>query len=1004
MKNAGWASLLPSPQNGLHDPNFSKPLSSWPAFLVLSLALMLTAMTTWQRWLAAEDTSRHGLALVADELAVKLKSRLAAQSMLLHSSAVLWTATSQPGPELWSGLVGALRAQNVFDSVLGIGFVQADNPAHSRVLFHEPLSATEGRLLGYDMQSDPALHQALERARDSNRTVVSGEVSLATGVPFEPMPVVLLVKPVYAGGQPVQTQAQRRVALTGWLYIPVRMNELLALLLDEDARGTDQALAQGQRAAAQGLIASIREIPSAEQGGSPFQKTAAHGPLVMDSLLQHQRVLDVDGRSWVLTVAKQQPDAGVDRSQVWISLAAGLALSLLLFGLILSMIRTQLRARQLARQFTRKLRRTERALRLSESRLRSTLDTLPYLLVELDLQGRYHDFHGPSDQLPSLARVLEDRQTVLDVLPPPAARVYLNALHEAMETGRAVGYQLSIDQAEGERWYELSVSRKPMSPGALPRFIVLSRDITEQRANQISLQRALAFQSSMLDASSHAVIATSRRGAITHYNRGAETMFGHMAADMVGEGAVQRLIAPSELLARAKALDLPITPAGGVSFEALATIAIGATVTLNEGQPQEWQAIRRDGSTFPALMMAMTLRGGDNGVADGFLFVIIDVSERARNRLALQAAMAAAEKANQAKSRFLAAASHDLRQPLAALQLYLGLMRGQMALSSPELMHNVDDCVSSLTELLDDLLDVSKLDAGVVTVERSDFLVDTLLRRQLSVHAAAANGKGLRLRFRQSNFICRTDPILLGRVVSNLVSNAIRYTQHGGVLMACRQREGRWWVEVRDTGIGIPPDQTQVIFEEFRQLDNQARNRGSGLGLAIVAKIAGLLGTEVRVRSTPGRGSLFAIELPAGRMLERSDMPPLLDQPTHRLRVALADDNIQILRALGLLMRGEGHTVVSGVNGNELMSGLADQAPDLVISDFRLGAGETGFDVIERVRERFGIDVPALIITGDTDPVMIRSMAAHDIEVQFKPLKPADLLALVSRVAARIQP
>jgi CheY-like chemotaxis protein len=224
------------------------------------------------------------------------------------------------------------------------------------------------------------------------------------------------------------------------------------------------------------------------------------------------------------------------------------------------------------------------------------------------------------------------------------------------------------------------------------------------------------------------------------------------------------------------------------------------------------------------------------------------------------------------------------------------------------------------------------------------------------------------------------------------------------VTVALHAREGHLVLEVRDTGIGIPPDQTQVIFEEFRQLDNPNRNRGSGLGLAIVAKMAGLLGVEVRVRSTPGRGSLFAIELPAGRMLERSPTPPLLDQPRQCLRVALVDDNIQILRALGLLMRGEGHIVVSGVNGNELMDGLGDQAPDLVISDFRLGAGETGFDVIERVRERFRIDVPAVIITGDTDPVMIRSMAAHDIEVQFKPLKPADLLALVGRVPARSLP
>ena len=247
-------------------------------------------------------------------------------------------------------------------------------------------------------------------------------------------------------------------------------------------------------------------------------------------------------------------------------------------------------------------------------------------------------------------------------------------------------------------------------------------------------------------------------------------------------------------------------------------------------------------------------------------------------------------------------------------------------------------------------------------------------------------------------------PVLLGRIVGNLVSNAIRYTEHGGVLLACRCRAGRWWVEVRDTGIGIPEDQTGHIFEEFRQLGNHARNRGSGLGLAIVAKTAALLGLQVRVRSRLGRGSLFAVELPAGRMIERSPELAAPEPPAYPVRVALVDDNAQILRALGLLLQGAGHQVVPAATLQALLAGLGDQAPDLVISDYRLGAGQTGFDVIDRVRQEFGQHVPALIITGDTDPEMIRSMVEQGIDIEYKPLNPADLLAFVAQVPKRSLP
>jgi CheY-like chemotaxis protein len=206
---------------------------------------------------------------------------------------------------------------------------------------------------------------------------------------------------------------------------------------------------------------------------------------------------------------------------------------------------------------------------------------------------------------------------------------------------------------------------------------------------------------------------------------------------------------------------------------------------------------------------------------------------------------------------------------------------------------------------------------------------------------------------------------------------------------------------VRDTGIGIPQDQIGLIFEEFRQLGHGARNHGSGLGLAIVAKTAALLGLQVRVRSTPGRGSLFAIELPVGRVMERALLALPEPRTSGALCVALVDDNPQILRALGLLLQSAGHQVVAAARQDELMAKLGSQAPDLVITDYRLAGGRTGFEVVDHLRQRFDAALPALLITGDTDPALIRSMSQRGITIQYKPLKPDELLQFVNQVAQR---
>ncbi len=973
----------------------------WPAWAVLGISLLLTLGLAWQVKRDAEADALRQMALLCDQLASRFQDRLATQAQMLRSGAAIWANSTQQQQQQqpdWLTLGQQMQWQSGAGGMADIGMIQsAPRARYSPVVFMAPQSHRHAELLGFDMQSDPAASAALALARDTGRTIVSAPVALpgswsGTGQ----ADVLLLVVPVYAGHLVTDTPVRRRAALLGWVYAPVRLADVLARIVQDwqalPGPGDWRHLAAGLQA----TISNHSDHPDHPDQSDRYQPARSQPA----TALHQQRVVTSNGQSWLLALDSPSAANNLNYTQVWLSLGAGLVLGLLLFALLLSVIQTRGRASQMARRLTRKIREADAALRHSEARLRSTLDTLPYLLVELDLQGVYHDLHGPEVALTGPNSTILEGQSVRDVLPPAAAQTYLDALQQAHVAGKAYGYQLSLDTADGPRWYELSVSRKLAALGAEPRFIVLSRDITEQRNNQMTLQRALTLQETMLDASVHAIFATTPQGIVTHFNRSAETMLGYLAADMIGQPSVLRMFAPASLAERAAEHHLPEGQHGAVGFAGLVAMALDTTVRPFD-DVRHWQALRHDGLEFPAQVLAVALHDADTAAVSGFLFVIIDLTDDLRSRAELQRAKQEAERANNAKTRFLAAASHDLRQPLAALSLYLGLLRSRLASADAPLMHSVDDCVSSLTELLDDLLDVSKLEAGVVSTELSDFSVDELLQRQVSVHSASAEQKGLRLRLHRTGFMAHTDQVLLARMVGNLIANAIRYTEQGGILLGCRRHLGRWWVEVRDTGIGIPQDQIGLIFEEFRQLGHGARNHGSGLGLAIVAKTAALLGLQVRVRSTPGRGSLFAIELPVGRVMERALLALPEPRTSGALCVALVDDNPQILRALGLLLQSAGHQVVAAARQDELMAKLGSQAPDLVITDYRLAAGSTGFEVVDQLRQRFDAALPALLITGDTDPALIRSMSQRGITIQYKPLKPDELLQFVSQVAQR---
>lgn len=389
---------------------------------------------------------------------------------------------------------------------------------------------------------------------------------------------------------------------------------------------------------------------------------------------------------------------------------------------------------------------------------------------------------------------------------------------------------------------------------------------------------------------------------------------------------------------------------------------------------------------------------------DGFVAATFrDVTASVQANRALEQAKLTAEQANEAKSRFLAAASHDLRQPLQALSLYLGVLGQRVPADSLPIMRHIDICVASLSELLSDLLDLSKLDAGVVQPKFTHIRLSDILESAAASHAGTAREKGLRLRMVSSDLSVCTDVALFERIITNLVSNAVRYTHEGGVVIGGRRRGGRRWLVVADSGIGIPEDMQDVIFEEFRQLGNPERSRekGSGLGLAIVRRTARLLGLEIQVSSIPDRGSCFWLELPFSQVAPATD-GPLPTQACHRrLRIALVEDDLQVREALRLALEQDGHEVIEGVSGYSVLNALGDRTPDAVIADYNLGEERTGLDAVAGVRAAFGETIPAIILTGETGLKLVDEISLSGVRVVHKPIRIDDMRQRLMEVLPR---
>lgn len=360
-----------------------------------------------------------------------------------------------------------------------------------------------------------------------------------------------------------------------------------------------------------------------------------------------------------------------------------------------------------------------------------------------------------------------------------------------------------------------------------------------------------------------------------------------------------------------------------------------------------------------------------------------------------------AVQADVSKSKFLAAASHDLRQPLHALGLFVDAL--ELRIQYPEVRGIVDNIrisTDALSDLLNSLLDISKLDAGVLEPIPTDFQLRPIMQRIQTDFGELASSKSLQLHVIDCDFVIHTDPSMLERIMRNLVSNAIRYTQQGSVKLDCQLQDKQVVIKVHDTGIGIATDELDNIFEEFYQIENPERDRhkGLGLGLAIVKRLADLLDCELTVSSTPNEGSIFFITVPyVGTSIVQTTPTQTFTDDLQGIRVLVVDDEAMIRLGMCKVLEKWGCEVYEAESIQQALDIVSqDREIDIILTDYRLRNNETGIEAIRQIHTTYEEDIPAIILTGDTDPERLREAKDSGFKLLHKPVSPAKLRSLMA--------
>jgi two-component system, sensor histidine kinase len=569
----------------------------------------------------------------------------------------------------------------------------------------------------------------------------------------------------------------------------------------------------------------------------------------------------------------------------------------------------------------------------------------------------------------------------------------------------------------GDRWVQ--ISNKKMASGAT---VIFQTDITDMvRTERVKHERELDEQSKLLQAT------------IDHMPQGISMFSSDRVLRTWNKRFVELLALPTQQVTQRLTLNRLFNVLRMQGFVQEDTFAIRLREWLEASTLESIEGIEIN--RFDGAVLSFDARAMPNG---GLVLNFADVTAERASTLALREAKEnleqrvesrtaelqreieerraiekelllakeVAEEANKGKTRFLAAASHDLLQPLNASRIFLSLLlESGLTTRANHLAESADRAFGSVEQLLEALLDISRFETRSVETNVTDFSLSELFETLAAESTPSAERKGLRLRVRPTQLWVRSDKSLLRRIIQNLLSNAIRYTEKGGVLLAARRRNGNVVIEVFDTGVGIPEDKRALVFEEFKRLHATSGNdtKAMGLGLAIVDRIANLLDHKVGLRSVLRQGSCFHVSVPeakAGEAVENATSHQH-GQRLHRpLRSAiLIENDMQILAGMVELLETRNIKAIPTVSAEEAAEALdtMESIPDLIVADYHLDNG-TGLDAINLLRQKCGKRVPAVIVTANHSPTLKSDLAKSDVALLWKPIKPQLLFETIESV------
>lgn len=522
--------------------------------------------------------------------------------------------------------------------------------------------------------------------------------------------------------------------------------------------------------------------------------------------------------------------------------------------------------------------------------------------------------------------------------------------------------------------FDAEIALMPIEDGGDRLVASTIRDVSGDNSSELYFQH-------ILEAAPDAIIIVDSDGRIAIANNEATVMFGYDRDQLIG----QRI----EMLLPAPLRDRHVNHRRGyLANPRLRPMGSGLNL----------QARRADGSEIPVEISLSPVNGSSGTFVAS---VIRNVTLRRKTESDLIEARQEAERAHKANTAFLAAASHDLRQPVQALTLLNGALR--RTVKDPlakEMVDSQQHSLDAMTNLLNSLLDISRLDAGAIKPVFEEFPVRRLVDRLSAEFARQARQKKLEFEASSNNSVVCSDINLLSEIIQNLVSNAIRYTENGRIDLSCASLDDSVSISVCDTGIGIAADQLDNIFREFHQLRGPGKNtEGFGLGLAIVRRLADLLDLEIKVTSEPGKGSCFSVGVPmaVGRestSADRVSMAATAHPDGNSGLILLIEDDRSVAGAWAMLLKSHGYRVAiadSLASAKEVILGL-DTTPVLVISDFHLLDGSTGVQAVQAVRSHFNENLPAFIVSGDTSKVVQEARSLKNSRVMSKPVAIDDLL------------